>query len=35
MFLEERKFATKWYVTLCVSIKPFVTNRVGKLNLLF
>jgi len=28
-FLKRRRFATKWYITLCV--QPIVRNRVGKL----
>jgi len=29
MFFE-RKFATKWYIKLCIKVKPIVRNRVRK-----
>jgi len=29
-FWKRRKFATKWYVTLCID-KPIVRNRTSKL----
>jgi len=28
---QENIFATKWYVTLCIEVKPIVGNSVGKL----
>jgi len=31
VFLKEEKFATKWYTTLCIQLKPIVRNRISKL----
>jgi len=31
VFWKIRKFATKWYATLCILVMPIVRNRVTKL----